>query len=101
MHKIKRSTLFVRQSYLSSSRISTQLLLNESKIYTSRSINITDYKRDQKIYTRHYYSNTNIFKKEKVDRCLKVTEEIVFSFMNGFTDGCICGSVIILCLINI
>nr|QZX42700.1 hypothetical protein [Mimivirus sp.] len=101
MHKIKRSTLFVRQSYPSSSRIGTQLLLNESKIYMSRSINITDCKRDQKLYTRHYYSNTKIFEKEKVNRYLKETEEIVLSFMNGFTDGCIWGSVIILCLIDI
>ncbi|ANB51019.1 hypothetical protein [Powai lake megavirus] len=99
MHKIKRSTLFVRQSYLSSSRISTHLLLNESKIYTSCSINITDCKLDQKLYTRHY--STKFFEKEKMDRYLKETEEIVFSFMNGFTDGCIWGSVIILCLINI
>ncbi|AEQ33286.1 hypothetical protein [Megavirus chiliensis] len=101
MHKIKRTTLFVRQSYSSSARISTQLLLSESKIYTSRSINITDCKRNQKIYTRHYYSNTKIFKKENMDRYLKETEEIIFSFMNGFTDGCIWGSVIILCLIDI
>lgn len=100
MHKIKRNTLFVRQSYVSSC-IGKQLPLNVSKIYTNRSIIITNYKQDQKLYTRHYYTNSKFFKKEKVDQYFKVTEEMVFSFMNGFTDGCICGSVIILYLINI
>ncbi|AHA44922.1 hypothetical protein [Acanthamoeba castellanii mimivirus] len=97
---MKRNTLFVRQSCVSSSRIGTQLPLNKSKIYTSSSINITNYKQDQKLYTRHYYTNGKIFENKKVDQYLKVTEEMVFSFMNGFTDGCICGTIIILCLIN-
>ncbi|QTF49847.1 hypothetical protein qu_956 [Acanthamoeba polyphaga mimivirus] len=100
MNKMKRNTLFVCQSYVSSSRIGTQLSSNKSKIYTSRSTNITNYNQDQKLYTRHYYTNGKIFENKKVDQYVKVTEEMVFSFMNGFTDGCICGSVIILCLIN-
>ncbi|UFX99744.1 hypothetical protein QKC54_gp0921 [Megavirus baoshan] len=98
MHKIKRTTPFISQSYLNSSHVITQLL-NKSKIYISRYI--CDYKQDQKLYTRHYYANTKISKKENMDRYLNKTEEIIFSFMDGFTDGCICGNVIILCLINI
>lgn len=98
MHKIKRTTPFVYQSSLNSSHIITHLL-NKPKIYTNRYISY--YKQDQKLYTSHYYTNTKIFKKENKDRYLEETKEIMFNFMNGFTDGCICGSVIILCLINI
>nr|WBF70330.1 hypothetical protein [Megavirus caiporensis] len=103
MHKIKRTTPFVRQSYSSSSYVGTQLLRNKSKICATHSINIIDCKQEkyQKLYTRHYYTNTKIFEKENINRYFKETEEIMFSFMNGFTDGCICGSVMILCLINI
>ncbi|BCS82603.1 hypothetical protein QLL95_gp0114 [Cotonvirus japonicus] len=103
MHKIKRNNSFFRQSYLSSSYNSTQFLLNKSKIYTGRSMNIIEYKQEkyQKLYTRHYYTNVKIFKKENMNRFLEETEEIIFSFMNGFTDGCIWGGIIILCSINI
>ncbi|AVL94493.1 hypothetical protein ma107 [Moumouvirus australiensis] len=74
---MNRNIMFARRSSKFTSIISTQGF-NNMKTQYSRSI-----------YTRR---NTNINK--------KVIIESLDSFMDGFTNGCLFGSVVILCYIN-